>query len=163
MRFLDLGFFAQSGCLFWTLEFIIWNFILSIMNIRKRLRASPEVHTGALNDILFILVMFFLIVSTLANPNVVKVNNPKGKSDTKAKQNIVVSIDKENRIYLGQKEIQLSMLDSAIAQEVTKAKLQIDTPSVVVNADTISFTGSFFRVLASAKKVGAKVVANVKQ
>ncbi len=133
------------------------------MNIRKRLRSHPEVHTGALNDILFILVMFFLIVSTLANPNVIKVNNPKGKSDTKAKQNIVVSIDKDNKVYMGQKEIPLNMLDSAIAQEVTKAKLQIDTPSVVVNADTISFTGGFFKVLASAKKAGAKVVANVKQ
>jgi biopolymer transport protein ExbD len=133
------------------------------MNIRRRLRAHPEVHTGALNDILFILVMFFLIVSTLANPNVVKVNNPKGKTDTKTKQNIVVSIDKDNKIYMGQREIQLSMLDSAIAEEVKKAKLQIDTPSVVVNADTISFTGGFFKVLASAKKAGAKVVANVKR
>lgn len=133
------------------------------MNIRRRLRSSPEVHTGALNDILFILVMFFLIVSTLANPNVVKVNNPKGKSDTKAKQNIVVSIDKENKIYIGQKEIPIEMLDTTIQLEVNKARLQIDTPSVVVNADTISFTGGFFKVLASAKKAGAKVVANVKQ
>ncbi|HNL82181.1 MAG TPA: biopolymer transporter ExbD, partial [Chitinophagaceae bacterium] len=50
------------------------------MNIRKRLRQKPDLHTSALNDILFILLLFFLIVSTLANPNVVKVNNPKGKS-----------------------------------------------------------------------------------
>jgi len=133
------------------------------MNIRNRFRSSPAVHTDALNDILFILVMFFLIVATLANPNVVKVNNPKGKSDTKAKQNIVVSIDKDNKIFVGQKEIPLNMLDSAIAQEVNKAKSLIDTPSVVINADTISYTGGFFRILASAKKAGAKVVANVKQ
>jgi biopolymer transport protein ExbD len=120
-------------------------------------------HTGALNDILFILLLFFLIVSTLANPNVVKVNNPKGKSDTKAKQNIVVSIDKENKIYIGTREVPELMLDSAIKMEVDKAKLTIDTPSVVVNADTVSYTGGFFKVLASAKKAGAKVVANVKQ
>lgn len=53
------------------------------MNIRKKLREKSEIHTGPLNDILFILLLFFLIVSTLANPNVVKVNNPKGKADTK--------------------------------------------------------------------------------
>lgn len=133
------------------------------MNIRKRLRSHPEVHTGALNDILFILVMFFLIVSTLANPNVVKVNNPKGKSDTKAKQNIVVSIDKDNKIFIGTKEVPENLLDTTIVMEVNKAKAIIDTPSVVVNADTISYTGGFFKVLASAKKAGAKVVANVKQ
>ena len=75
------------------------------MNIRKKLREKPSMHAGALNDILFILLLFFLIVSTLANPNVVKVNNPKGKSDTKAKQNIVVSIDKDNQIFLNQQVI----------------------------------------------------------
>ena len=132
------------------------------MNIRKRLRQKPDLHTGALNDILFIFLLFFLIVSTLANPNVVKVNNPKGKSDTKAKQNVVVSIDKENKIYLGQIVVPESALDSVLKVEVEKVRNFIDTPSVVINADTISFTGSFFKIMSSAKKAGAKVVANVK-
>ncbi len=133
------------------------------MNIRKRLREKPEVHTSALNDILFILLLFFLIVSTLANPNVVKVNNPKGKSDTKTKQTIVISIDKDNKIYLGQNEIPDYALDSVINFEVNKVKAFIDTPSVVINADTISYTGGFFKIMGAAKKAGAKIVANVKQ
>ncbi len=132
------------------------------MNLKKRLREKPNLHAGALNDILFILLLFFLIVSTLANPNVVKVNNPKGKSDTKTKQNIVVSIDKENKIYLGQNWIQETALDSVIKIEVDKVKEFIDTPSVVINADTISYTGGFFKVMSAAKKAGAKIVANVK-
>ena len=132
------------------------------MNIRKKLKEKPNLSSGALNDILFILLLFFLIVSTLANPNVVKVNNPKGKSDTKAKQNIVVSIDKENKIYLNQKEIEVSQLDTIISTEVIKVRQFLDTPSVVINADTISFTGSFFKIMAAAKRAGAKVVANVK-
>ena len=132
------------------------------MSLRKKLRSHAEVHTGALNDILFILLLFFLIVSTLANPNVVKVNNPKGKSDTQAKQNIVVSIDKDNKIYLGQNWIQEQALDSVIKIEVDKVKAFIDTPSVVINADTISYTGGFFKVMGAAKKAGAKIVANVK-
>jgi biopolymer transport protein ExbD len=132
------------------------------MNLKKKLREEPHVHSGALNDILFILLLFFLIVSTLANPNVVKVNNPKGKSDTQAKQNIMVSIDKENKIYLGQVWIQEQALDSVIKVEVDKVKVFIDTPSVVINADTISYTGGFFKVMGAAKKAGAKIVANVK-
>ncbi|MBC7589387.1 MAG: biopolymer transporter ExbD [Chitinophagaceae bacterium] len=132
------------------------------MNIKKKLRSEPHVHNGALNDILFILLLFFLIVSTLANPNVVKVNNPKGKSDTKAKQNIVVSIDKENKIYLSQKLIPENALDSVVKFEVDKVKAFVDTPSVVINADTVSFTGGFFKVMSAAKKAGAKIVANVK-
>jgi biopolymer transport protein ExbD len=120
-------------------------------------------HTGALNDILFILLLFFLIVSTLANPNVVKVNNPKGTADAKAKQSIVVSIDKDNNIFLNQQPINENYLDTIIGAEVAKVKNFIDTPSVVINADTVSFTGSFFKIMASAKKAGAKVVANVKK
>jgi biopolymer transport protein ExbD len=132
------------------------------MNIRKRLRAHPEVHTGALNDILFILLLFFLIVSTLANPNIVRVNNPKGKGDSKSKQNITVSVDKDNKIYIGQRLIAENMLDTIIGVEVKNARAYMDTPAVVINADTISFTGSFFKIMAAAKKAGAKVVANVK-
>jgi biopolymer transport protein ExbD len=132
------------------------------MNLKKKLRSEPHVHNGALNDILFILLLFFLIVSTLANPNIIKVNNPKGTSDTKAKQTVVVSIDKENRIYIGQKEVPEIYLDSLVKEEVLKVKASVDTPSVVINADTISHTGGFFKIMSAAKKAGAKVVANVK-
>ena len=132
------------------------------MNIRRRLKSHAEVHTGPLNDILFILLMFFLIVSTLANPNIVKVDNPRGKSDSKAKQTIVVSIDKENKMFLGTREILPNLLDSVIKFEVEKMKLTMDTPSVVINADTISYTGGFYRVMVAAKRNGAKVVMNVK-
>jgi len=72
------------------------------MKFRKKHKGeSSEVFTDSLNDILFILLMFFLIVATLANPNVVKVGIPKGSKDTKAKQNIMVSIDKEQNYYIG--------------------------------------------------------------
>jgi len=133
------------------------------MDVRKRLKSHPEIHTGALNDILFILLLFFLIVSTLANPNVVKVNNPKGEKDTKAKQNIVVSINKDQQIFLGQKPIgDISMLDTLLRAEIGKLKGFVDTPSVVINADTTAYYGEVFRIMRSAKKAGARVVANVK-
>ena len=132
------------------------------MNLRKNLTQESEVFTDSLNDIIFILLMFFLIISTMANPNVVKVNNPRGTKDTKAKQNIVVSIDKEQKFYLGQKEIPPAYLDSFIKMEVDRLRQQVDTPSVVINADTISYYGEVFRLMQAAKKAGAKVVANVR-
>lgn len=132
------------------------------MNLRKSLQQESEVFTDSLNDIIFILLMFFLIISTMANPNVVKVNNPRGTKDTKAKQNIVVSIDKDQKFYLGQKEIPPAYLDSFIKREVDRVRLHVDTPSVVINADTISYYGEVFRLMQSAKKAGAKVVANVR-
>jgi biopolymer transport protein ExbD len=111
---------------------------------------------------LFILLFFFLIVSTLANPNIVKVNNPAGKKDTKAKQNIVISIDKNQKLFLGQQQIDINMIDTILRAEVMKHKSFTDTPSVVVNADTSAYYGEVFRVMQSAKRAGAKVVAIVK-
>jgi biopolymer transport protein ExbD len=132
------------------------------MKLRRRLKTHSELHAGSLNDILFILLFFFLIISTLANPNIVKVNNPSGKKDTKARQNIVISIDKNRKLYLGQKPIDISMIDTILRAEVSKARAYIDTPSVVVNADTAAYYGEVFRVMQSAKRAGAKVVAIVK-
>ena len=132
------------------------------MNIRKRLRHTEEIDAGPLNDILFIFLIFFLIVSTLANPNVVKVNNAKGKADTKVKQNVTVSVDKDNNFFVGQRQIAENDLDSLIKFEVEKMRAVVDTPSVVINADTISYSGGLFKVMNAAKRSGAKIVFSVK-
>ena len=132
------------------------------MKLKRRFSAHNELHANSLNDILFILLFFFLIVATLGNPNIVKVNNPAGKKDTKGKQNIVISIDKNQKLYLGQKEIDINLIDTILRAEVNRQRAFIDTPSVVVNADTAAFYGDVFKVMQSAKRAGAKVVAIVK-
>lgn len=132
------------------------------MNLRRRLRSHQELHAGALNDILFILLFFFLIVSTIANPNIVKVNNPKGTKDTKAKQHITVSIDKNQNYYLGTKLIDPLMIDTVVKAEILKFKTHLDTPVVVINADTSAYFGEVFRIMRLATRSGAKTVANVK-
>ena len=132
------------------------------MNIRRKLRAHTEIHTGPLNDILFILLLFFLIAATLANPNLVRVNNPKGTKDSRAKQDIIVSIDKDQNFFIGQTPVPSEMLDSMVTESINKAKEKIDTPSVVINADTVALYGEVFRIMRVAKRNGAKVAALVK-
>jgi biopolymer transport protein ExbD len=128
------------------------------MNIRKRLRVHPEVHTGALNDILFILLLFFLIVSTLANPNVIKVANPKAKSDTKAKQTVVITVDKNQRIYIGQQLIPFEQLEISLKTFLAK---ETDKPSVVINGDSTAYLGTTIKVMQVIKKLGATPVVAV--
>jgi biopolymer transport protein ExbD len=128
------------------------------MNIRKRLRSHPEVHTGALNDILFILLLFFLIVSTLANPNVIKVSNPKAASDTKAKQTVVVTVDKDQQVYIGSKAIGIDSLEAELSIFLAK---ETDKPSVVINGDSTSHLGTAIKVMQVIKKLGATPVMAV--
>ena len=133
------------------------------MKLRKKHKEASEVSTDSLNDILFILLMFFLIVATLANPNVVKVGLPRGSKDTKAKQNIMVSIDKEQNYYIGATKVEHALIDTLLLREIDKyRKNPTDTPTVVINADTASFYGEVFRIMRLSKKSGAKVVATVK-
>jgi biopolymer transport protein ExbD len=134
------------------------------MKFRKKHKGeASEVFTDSLNDILFILLMFFLIVATLANPNVVKVGLPKGSKDTKAKQDIMVSIDKNQQYSIGTSKVPAAMFDSLLSQEIRKYRALRDTPVVVINADTSAFYGEVFRVMRIAKRDSAKVVARIEQ
>lgn len=128
------------------------------MNIRKRLRTHPEVHTGALNDILFILLLFFLIVSTLANPNVIKVSNPKAKADTKSKQTVVITVDKDQQLFLGSKKLTMETLEPELKLFLAK---ETDKPSVVINGDSTSHLGTSIKLMQLIKKLGATPVMAV--
>ncbi len=129
------------------------------MQLRKKFRGEAEVFTDALNDILFILLMFFLIVSTLANPNVIKLSQPKSKSDTKAKQNVVVSIDINKQYYVGQTRVSIDSLRSALLPAIQKEKTEI--PTVVINADKNVPIDDVVAVIRVARDLGARTVLSV--
>jgi biopolymer transport protein ExbD len=87
------------------------------MNLRKRKRGvSAEVHTSAMNDIMFFLLLFFLIASTLTNPNVIKLLLPKSKSGKSiSKKTINVTISKDLKYTVDKKEVSLASLPAALS------------------------------------------------
>lgn len=129
------------------------------MNLRKHLRENPEPHTGALNDILFILLLFFLIISTLANPNVVKLSIPKAQSDTKAKQTVVVSVDANQQFYVATKAISPDSLQPAISAIVSKA--DDAEPTVVINADKNATADNIVTIMKAARALNLRTVLAV--
>ena len=132
------------------------------MSLRKRHKEiHEELDTGPLNDILFILMFFFLIISTLANPNVIKMSNPKAKSDTKAKQSVIVSINKNRDIFLGQNRIIFDSLEPALRKHLKFGVGDSIKPAVVVNADSLVSWGDIVKIMQVAKKLGATTSASV--
>ena len=131
------------------------------MSLRKnKLRDEhSEVDTGPLNDILFILLMFFLMISTLANPNVIKMSVPRAKSDTKQKQSVVVSVDKDKNIYVGSKKIISDSLEAVLRKYINEG--DSIKPAVVINADSVAQWGEIVRVMKVARKLGATTSATV--
>ena len=131
------------------------------MGLRKNnLRSEhSEVDTGPLNDILFILLMFFLMISTLANPNVIKMSVPRAKSDTKSKQSVVVSIDKNKNIYVGPKKVIPDSLESELRKYINQG--DSIKPAIAINADSSANFGEIVRVMRAARKLGASTSATV--
>ena len=130
------------------------------MSLRKKFKEDQaEVDTGPLNDILFILMFFFLIISTLANPNVIKMSNPKAKSDTKAKQSVMVSIDKNRTVYIGQQKIVFDSLETSLRQHINVG--DSIKPAVVINADSTVAWKDIVKIMSVAKKLGATTSASV--
>lgn len=79
------------------------------MNLRPRKKSHVTVETGALSDIMFFLMLFFLIASTLANPNVIKLLLPQAKAgQTVSKQQFSLSISKELQYFINNDKTPLS-------------------------------------------------------
>ena len=131
------------------------------MALRKtKLRDQhSEVDTGPLNDILFILLMFFLMISTLVNPNVIKMSVPKAKSDTKQKQSVVVSVDKDKNFFIGATKINPDSLESALRKYIIEG--DSIKPAVVINADSVAHWGEIVKVMKVARRLGATTSATV--
>src|SRR5688500_5601990 len=125
------------------------------MNLRRNKKGHAELHSGALNDILFILLLFFLIVSSLANPNVIKLMLPKAKSNTKAKQTVVVSIDAKQQYFVGTNKVDFTSLRQTLASKIPQGEVD---PTIVINAEETVPIGMVVGVMQIARELGAKTV-----
>jgi biopolymer transport protein ExbD len=91
------------------------------MAIRRNKRFHAEVATSALSDIMFFLLLFFLIISTLANPNVIKVPLPESKANEKTnKQHVTLTVTKEKKYYVDKQEVALDKIASVLLSETKK-------------------------------------------
>ncbi len=89
------------------------------MRLRRNKRFQTEVATTALNDIMFFLLLFFLIISTLANPNVIKLALPKSEAnDTTNKQHISLSVTEDKRYFIDKHEVSFENIEEELRLQV---------------------------------------------
>lgn len=92
------------------------------MAIKRKRRFHPEIPTSSMSDIMFFLFLFFLIISTLANPNVIKLTLPKAKSnETTNKDHINLSVTENKLYYLNQTQVAFEDLEHELLAQ-THAK-----------------------------------------
>ena len=95
------------------------------MSIKRKRRFHAEVATSSLSDIMFFLLLFFLIISTLANPNVIKMTLPKAQANEKTnKQFISLSVTENKKFYIDKEPVTFEALESTLMSKMNGTKDQ---------------------------------------
>ena len=129
------------------------------MNLRKRNRALPEVSTSSLNDIMFFLLLFFLIISTLVNPSVIKLTLPNSKKSQEVhKQPITIDVTGDLKYYVNNTPVSFSDLEAAIQIEVNRTQ----EATVVLRLDKSLSVQDLVDVVQIGDKLQVKMILATK-
>ena len=131
------------------------------MNLRKRKKGTVEVHTSALNDIMFFLLLFFLLASAVANPQVVKLLLPRSESgqQSTSQKTVTVTIDENLNYFIDKQRVTLEDMEASI-QTYQQAATDLTIVLYVARGVSIENTMQVFDV---ANKLKLKVVLAVEQ
>lgn len=125
------------------------------MNLRRRTKETAEVSTESLNDIMFFLLLFFLIVSTLVNPNVIKLFLPNAnQSPQMAKQPITLSVTAAKEYYINKVPVAYEQLESTLKTELSK----LAEPTVVLRLDKSLTIQDLADVMSVGEQLKVKMV-----
>jgi len=126
------------------------------MNLsRRHRRTRSELQTSAMNDIMFFLLLFFLIASTVTNPNVIKLSLPKAASGKSiSKKTITVSITGDLKYYVEKKEIN----EADLLATLSNYRQQADQLTIVLYVDKTVAVQNVVSVLDVAQKLNIKLV-----
>lgn len=95
------------------------------MALKRNRRFHAEVATSSLSDIMFFLLLFFLIISTLANPNVIKMTLPKTQQNDKTnKQHITLSVSEDKQYFVDKQNVSFEELEASLLNKMGDAKDQ---------------------------------------
>ena len=114
---------------------------------------SSDINLSPLLDMVFILLIFFVVTTTFVRETGVEVQKPKAASTSQIKDEIVkIAITSEGTLHVHEKQVDLGILESILEREVTKNP----EIKVVLIADNWSQTGLLVKVLDKCNVVGIK-------
>ncbi|MFW5781712.1 MAG: ExbD/TolR family protein [Candidatus Muiribacteriaceae bacterium] len=116
---------------------------------------SLEVNISPLIDMMFLLLIFFIVTASFVQEAGVEINRPSASTGrTMDKQNMIIGVDRDNRIFVGGDEIDLSQVSTLVASYIRNEKAP-----VIVVADEDSYSGKVIEVIDACRKAGAEDVS----
>jgi len=125
------------------------------MNIKRKRHFKAEVATSSLNDIMFFLLLFFLIVSSLANPNVIKLLLPNSKSAQNLnKQQITISITKDKQYFIDNSKISFADIEPLLKSRIGS----LEEPTVILRLESSLTVQDLVDVMEIGNRLKVKMV-----
>jgi biopolymer transport protein ExbD len=130
--------------------------MINISAARRSNRSAAELNIAPLIDMVFILLIFFLVTTSFVKETGIDVNRPTASTAvSKSKATILIGIDAVNRIYIDHREVDVR----AVRANVERALAENPEGAVVVVADQASSTGTAIRVMDGCRMAGAQNVS----
>ncbi|HET8753476.1 MAG TPA: biopolymer transporter ExbD [Salinimicrobium sp.] len=101
------------------------------MNLRGRNKVSAEFSMSSMTDIVFLLLIFFMLTSPTITPEALDLILPKAKGKTTNVQNISVSITKDLQIYVNKERVSSSGLEQKLKAELSG----VEDPTIILRAE----------------------------
>ncbi|MGB0980814.1 MAG: ExbD/TolR family protein [Winogradskyella sp.] len=101
------------------------------MNLRGRNKVTPEFNMSSMTDIVFLLLIFFMIASTLVSAEAIDLLLPESSSKTTQSKNVSVSVNKDNAYFVNLKQVSKSRLEAEILAKVGDA----EAPTITIRSD----------------------------
>ena len=128
------------------------------MRLKGRNQIRPEFNMSSMTDVVFLLLIFFMIASTLAKQlNTIDVKLPKADGKTENRNTIAVTITNSNQFYLNADRVSKSNLEQNLIDALTVMK----TTSIVLRTEEKVAIDQVVYVMNIANKNGIKVVLAV--
>ena len=90
-----------------------------MIELRKKKDFTAEVFTSSMNDIMFFLMLFFIIISTLLNPSMIKVSLPNAQnSQSIQKKEINLTMTREKIYFVNNTEVPFDALEAQLKKEL---------------------------------------------
>lgn len=128
------------------------------MDLRSRNKVDASFNMSSMTDLVFLLLIFFIILSTMVSPYALPVDLPNSNNKTKDKQVVALRIDADLNYSVGNRMIP----STALENELKQALSVYDEKSIVLHVDKAVPTGNTVEVLDIAKRNKWKIVLATK-
>jgi len=128
------------------------------MALRSRNKVSANFNMSSMTDIVFLLLIFFMLTSTLVSPNALKLLLPNSKAKTLEKQTISISITKDIEYYVNEKQVSLNSLEQELSILLENDK----EPGIILHTDKTVAIEHVVKVMDIAYRNKYKIVLATK-